>query len=436
MRTLSRIDHGLNALAQNADRTTMSTTKFVVSHMDEQMGPFDEQQLKAAWVKGEILPIDYVYDEAKQDWVLLAERFPWAAKAQNEDLMPPPPTFVRNATVVSRRLNQDLAMRNAQTAPTIDLDALERAEAASESTFVQKMPAVTSTANAAKTTETAAKSSDTTAPMAVTAAPAPRPTPVPIATTPLVPASLLAATAAPVSPAIATTAAVATVSTSAIAPMTTPAATPSPAQIKIKSEPLKLDPSAIDAKVTLVDGVGEIDLSALNPGHVELILQDTSKLTQQEPLHIHVKPAEPVSVTWSLAPFLVVGQELEIAIKALDEKGQVCLSYSDQFNLKVEGDHPQDLVMKTTDGQASVKLTNERAEKWSLSLHYSGPRKLRLPETHMLEWQAGPAARLVIDGNQEYVAGQPIKVQVKAVDVFGNVAKHFKGTVVLEVKAS
>src|SRR5579871_3843031 len=102
----------------------MSTTKFVVSHMDEQMGPFDEQQLKAAWSKGEILPIDYVYDEAKQDWILLAERFPWAGQ-QPEEKMPPPPTSVRPETVVARRLNQELAMKMANTAPAISLAALE-----------------------------------------------------------------------------------------------------------------------------------------------------------------------------------------------------------------------------------------------------------------------------------------------------------------------
>src|SRR4051812_13633990 len=108
----------------------MSTAKFVVSHMDEQMGPFDEQQLKAAWVKGEILPIDYVYDEAKQDWVLLAERFPWAAKVQGEDLMPPPPTSpVRAESVVARRLNQELAMKNSATAIGISLDSLKPAVA-------------------------------------------------------------------------------------------------------------------------------------------------------------------------------------------------------------------------------------------------------------------------------------------------------------------
>src|SRR5579872_2706511 len=63
--------------------------KYVVSHLDEQMGPFDEAELKAKWIKGELLPIDYVYDEAKSDWILLSERFAWASAKAETDTPPP-----------------------------------------------------------------------------------------------------------------------------------------------------------------------------------------------------------------------------------------------------------------------------------------------------------------------------------------------------------
>src|SRR3979409_213183 len=71
--------------------------KFIISHLDEQLGPFDETELKAKWLKGELLPIDYVFDDVKQDWILLAERFEWAqqkaepkVEALPEVAVPPP----------------------------------------------------------------------------------------------------------------------------------------------------------------------------------------------------------------------------------------------------------------------------------------------------------------------------------------------------------
>jgi hypothetical protein len=71
-----------------------------------------------------------------------------------------------------------------------------------------------------------------------------------------------------------------------------------------------------------------------------------------------------------------------------------------------------------------------------MSFHYSGSRQLKMPEAKSLEWQPGPATRLILDGPPEYVAGHPLKVHVKAIDQYGNVAKTFQGTVILEVKAS
>jgi hypothetical protein len=309
----------------------MSSTKFVVSHMDQQLGPFEEHELKSKWVQGEILPIDYVYDESKQDWILLAERFAWAAsKNADTSLDSPPPPTVRTESVIVRK------------APVEGKTKAEKS-----------------------------------------------------------------AKAEPVSAPAATTASTATAK---------------------KAAP----------KVKLIDGQGEIDLSPLDPGRVELGLQDTTptKLRLQEPLRIQVKPAEPVEVVWTMSNQQVVGQELEITLKALDEHGNVCLHYTDDFVIQVRGPSSQDLRLTTKDGQASLKLSHTKAEMWSLSLQYQGSKSLRLPETRMLEWQPGPASHLVIDGPHEYIAGLPLKVQVKAVDDFGNVAKNYQGTVVLEVKAS
>ncbi len=291
--------------------------KFVVSHLDEQLGPFEEAELKTKWVKGELLPIDYVYDDAKQDWVLLTERFAWASN--KPEASSPPPL-------------KEITVRKAR-----------------------------------------------------------------------------------------------------------PPEAPKPVEITGGTvvKEWKKD-TAHGARVKLVNGVGEIDLSPMQPGRVEVVLQESSAgmLRLQNPLKIQVKAPEPQILEWSMPATQAVGVDALIVIKALDGKGQLCSHYDDQFTIKIQASTNNDINVPLKNGQAAVKLQHTRAEAWKLSLHYSGPKALKLPAQMNMEWTPGPAARLILDGPQEYTAGEPLKVHVKAVDQYGNVAKTFQGTVILEVKAS
>lgn len=303
--------------------------KFVVSHLDQQLGPFDEETLKAKWAKGEFLPIDYVYDDSKQDWVLLAERFEWANKSPS--INPPP-------------IKPEMQKRKVPPpAPGV----------------------------------------------AAPAAPAPI---VPLA--PIVAPSLAATAAAP--------------------------------------------SVSKGAKVKLVDGMGEFDLSPMSPGQVELVLQDSSNmmLKLQAPLRIQVRPAEPEQLVWTIPAHQTVGQDLEITLHAQDGNGALCVHYEDKFIVKVAGGEPREVPIQLQAGVATIRLNHTKTEKWELTLHYSGTRNLRLPLSKIVEWQPGPAVRLILDGPPDLIAGSPLKVQVKAVDQYGNLAKTFQGTVVLEVKAS
>lgn len=334
----------------------------MVSHLDQELGPFEEAALKNMWDKGELLPIDYVYDEGKQDWVLVGERFEWAKQkpaAPVNDAAPPP-------------VNERILRRRPETL--------------------------------------------------VTATAIVNPIATPIAA-PLV-------TPAPVTPTAAPTPATATVT-----PNAAPLATAARPEAKAHTHTQKPQ----GAKVKLVNGIGEIDLSSLQPGNVELVLQDSSAtlLKLHEPLKINVKATDPVEIVWAFPDQQTVGQEVELMVKALDEGGHICTHYSDQFAIQIRGaSQQQDVKIAMEAGQAAFKFQNTKAEIWTLSCQYIGPRKLRLPEARTLEWQPGAATRLVLDGPHEYVAGQPLKVHVKAVDSYGNLAKTFQGTVILEVKAS
>ena len=191
-------------------------------------------------------------------------------------------------------------------------------------------------------------------------------------------------------------------------------------------------------RVTLVNGVAEIDYTPTNPGNVELDVQDTtgSNIKSTESLKIHVRAAEPVEITWEYLSSQVVGTDVEVRVRALDDRGLVCEHYNDQYMIQIRGPVAHDVTVKMVAGQAAVTLTHTKAEKWELSLQYSGTKHVKLPEASELEWQPGIAVRLVLDGPHEYLAGDPMKVKVKAVDAYGNTAKTFQGTVALEVKAS
>jgi hypothetical protein len=272
--------------------------KFVVSHLDRQSGPFDEQELRAQWAKGELLPIDYVYDEVKQDWILLSERFPWAGSEH--------------------------------------------------------------------TAETAE------------------------------------------------------------------AQLPLPPPLRVPKES-----SAEKAKaIILKDGSGELEIDVLKPGELELVIDSRSPLKMEAPFKVTVKPAHPRELVWEVKEPQAVGQDCEVLVRAVNEMGQPCLGHDETYILHIRGPLVQDVDLPMKDGQAFVKFNHTRAETWSLSLHSPHSHPLSLPEIRQVEWRPGPAVRLILDGPREYVAGKPMKVQVRALDAYGNLATTFQGTINLEVKAS
>jgi hypothetical protein len=360
--------------------------KYVVSHLEEQLGPFDEAELKAKWVKGDILPIDYIYDESKQDWILLSERFPWAL-GKVETGAPPP-------------LSETTLKKKTATTPpqTIAVPA-------------DAIPNVAKTMVSAKPTP-AAEAANAPVAAATPVAPTPAPTP---------------ATIQMPAPAASAHTQAATTSSAHSAP-----------SVRVAHTNTTVPSAPKEAAVELVNGKGEVDLSTLQPGRVELVLHQSSevKVPIETPLQINVRPSEPVLIEWTVPSTQTVGEDAEVHITALDEAGRVCTHYHEQYLLRIKGPSPQDVPVKIVNGKATVALQQTKAEAWSVSLIYSGSRKLQLPTEKHLEWQPGPASKLILDGPKEYVTGYPLKVQVQAVDQFGNLAKTLHGTVVLEVKAS
>ncbi len=49
--------------------------RFIVSHEGQELGPFTEEEIRAKLLANKLYPVDYVFDETAQDWVLINERF-------------------------------------------------------------------------------------------------------------------------------------------------------------------------------------------------------------------------------------------------------------------------------------------------------------------------------------------------------------------------
>lgn len=334
----------------------------MVSHLDQQLGPFDEATLKAKWEQGEFLPIDYVFDEAKQDWVLISERFDWAKKPAQVN---PPPIKANDAA-------------KKKTPPPAPKEAIA---AAATSPSIHLSP--------------------------VTLSQISLPTlnvPVPVEVDPLI-------------------------------ELTSTGLHDIPSDItkvsKFELNPLAAqpDPSALPS-LKMVNGVAEVDLSKISPGQFEIKLKNAG---QEIKLDLQVRSAEPAKIEWTVKPMQpVVGNDCEVTCKALDKNGHLCSEYKGPFALKAG---TREINFEIVNGTAIVKFQQTKAEAIEIKIIDHSGLSLQIPNPFKVDWQPGPAVKLVLDGSPDLVAGSSQKVQVRAVDQYGNLANTFQGTLNLEHKA-
>lgn len=362
----------------------------MVSHLDQQLGPFDEATLKAKWAEGEFLPIDYVFDEAKQDWVLMSERFEWAKKPA--EINPPP---LKTADAAKKKTPPPApkeALAQAATSPSITLPPISLT-GISIPTLNVPMPVEVDPMIELTSTGISNIPSDITKITKIELNPLaslPDPDPMPAASMPA-PAPVVAATPTP-SPA--------------------PAAPASPSSLK------------------MVNGVAEVDLSTIAPGQFEIKLKNAG---QEITLDLQVRSAEPAKIEWTVKPMQpVVGTDCEITCKAIDKNGHFCSEYKGPFALKAG---EREINFEIVNGTASVKFQQTKAEPIEVKVIDHSGLALQMPNPFKVNWQPGPAVKLVLDGSPDLVAGSSQKVQVRAVDQYGNLANSFQGTLNLEHKA-
>lgn len=333
----------------------------MVSHLDQQLGPYDETTLKSKWQEGEFLPIDYVFDEEKQDWVLISDRFEWAKKPAQ--VSPPPIKAEPPKKKATPPPAPKEAILAAATSPSIHLSQVSVSQITVPTLNV---PVEVETPEVIELTSTGIE-------------------------------------------------------------RTKIEITPEP--VEVKRAPASVEVPS-NGQLKMVNGVAVVDLSTLTPGQLELKLNNAG---QEIKLNLQVRSAEPARIDWSVKPMQpVAGTDCEVTCRANDKHGHLCTEFKGAFAIQSGG---KEYPFEIEKGLGIVKFQQTKAEPCEVKLLNRTDLQLELPNAFKVDWQPGPAVRLVLEGSPELVAGSSTKVQVKAVDQYGNLANTFTGTLNLEVKA-
>ncbi len=351
--------------------------KYIVSHNGEELGPFSEDELKAKVDKFEILPIDYLYDDQKQDWVLISERFAWVGiqtakgkKSESEHFYPQPPN--------------SLGAKGADEPPPASL-VIKR----TRTSTVQPTSSFSAQMSLQSTDDTARFDLDAASHGTLVLDDVDVPTQTEIRMTEN---TVLAK---------------------------------SPHQPTLNSQHAN--------RLTLQRGVGELDLSHVDAGSLELQVNPKSPLKFKSPPKIVIKASKPKQISWDVPSAGVCGKPLTITVRALDEYGNLCTHFSHKMTLELRGHQPGFEDFEIEKGFAKVTFAYTVAESLTVALtdsHHSG---IQLPAESRIHFKPGSATHLIVDGPTEFVAGQKFKVKVKAVDAYGNLAEDYQGTIELDV---
>lgn len=209
-----------------------------------------------------------------------------------------------------------------------------------------------------------------------------------------------------------------------------------PALQNQKAEAQKNDTKKNEVKIDQVNldgGVGTIELLQYTAGEVQLELK-SEKLKSDGAEKFLVTAAPAASLKISGPEQLTAGESCRIEIEAVDKWGNCDTNFSGKISLSLsEGAEVKGGEASLSQGRGSFEFVSKKAEKITVSM--GKLNSLDTSANWSVAFQAGPAVRLVVESPAEVVAGQPVKVQVRAVDEFGNLATTCNESVKLAVNA-
>lgn len=365
--------------------------RFSVMHKGQELGPFSKDEIVQKIKTHEFSLLDFVYDEDQSDWVPLGDLFPTAVQPATAGPGRPP------------------------IAPPLPAEA----------TLIGKNPLLGDTKPTMRPPPPSPESKKTQEPAsAPVAAPSAGATAAP--------------TAAPVA-ATAASSAVGAVQASNVVPLSP--AKPAPASAQPQGAGgAGGSASAAETKtgtITLKDGVGFIELLQYSAGVVKLNLFEDKKLGIQtaQSAELTVKSAPAVKFTLrGPGGEIQAGQSSTLHVEAHDKWGNVDAEFSGTVGVTLANGTEVGEV-NLAEGRGTIAFSWTKAEPLAVRLRDSAKTGLDASATCSLTYIAGPATRLVIVSPEETTAGQPVKVQVKALDQYGNLATTCNEAIKIEVSS-
>lgn len=401
--------------------------KFYVSHNDQRLGPFTRAEIQKKLDATELFPTDYVYVEDQQDWVMLAD-FPTGETIESATAPVPALTVATTAPI-----------------PAVDLDSSVPPALPPTNVMLQKSSPAPAVPNpAAKTTIPTPLPAPAQAPAPVSAS-VPVSIPLPAPTTTTVPAQK----PAPASPKIEFPLA----SNSASAPTSSPssqfkaqgpaplAAFPpqptTPIPSISTSKPAMTSSSASSPQFQLAGGVAEIKLTAHQVAEKVLfkIRPSTPGIESGPPAEVEFKAGPAADFRFEFIEKSPVGEPVTVTIKSFDQFGNWARDF--QGRVKLDCSSPQVECPKEVhfkDGVATFNVSHTKAETIEIHAHSLENVRATTKNVCKINFQAGPAVRLMVEPPQNLKAGEEAVLTLKAVDRFGNVDANFKGSATLQIE--
>lgn len=344
--------------------------QYVVSHNGFEVGPLSPQDILAKLTKKEFQPVDYVYIEAKQDWIMLAEFQAYldSSEPKSSQIQDQPPALSPYPQISEEKKDE----------------------------LLKKDPVSGEVAPLLKTT---AILEDNTPPKLK---PKPQPVEEEKSTEEIIripqKAFQVEESAKPQTPSSSQSEETATAISTATAETTS-------------------------ASIQLKQGEGVYSLSPEKAGQFLVQLKST-KLKTDAKLQVHVKSGKPEKISWEGPSKKTVGEEAVFHLFAEDQYGNLVTSYSGHMSVKWNGEVEASSKVQFSQGTAELRVTTTKAQKISFEILASSELPdVHLPSPAQIHFEAGSAERLILEGPDEVMAGEPVQVHVKAVDKFGNLAK-------------
>lgn len=184
--------------------------------------------------------------------------------------------------------------------------------------------------------------------------------------------------------------------------------------------------------IHLKKGSGQIEITAEMAGQFQLALKPNamSPLPLEKSHTLKVESNDPQRVELKYEEPLRVGEPISFHIQVFDQYDNLC-QHPVQGQIQLNGKSLQSF--QCDGGQTTEEITFSEIGNFDLQIGIRGLHAAHVEKIHI---KPGKAKHLKILGPTSVKAGQSTKIQLQAVDQFGNPTEEFDGNVELELKKS